>query len=338
MMEEKVKRSKIGKSLSLVAAVLLGTVVLLTACAPPKPAQQFTLRIGLFPVLDILPYIVMKEQGFDKKNGLQFVETTYPGGAAIIEAMASDSIDVGLAIGTVPVLSAAERGLIPSKVIPVAASDFADPEHPGMGVLAAKSVTGWRDLEGQQIAVNAKNSITAASLIGRLKQEGVRNYTLVEISFPNMGLAVAGGNIAAAALMEPFLTQSLLRQDGKFLDWIIGGPPFERFEYTMVVFSTSFYRSQPEAVKAFLRAYLQALKWINQNPDECRPIFARALSLSPEVTQKMKLLRFSVDGRHDPALLESMQPLLIDIGMLKAPIPANKLYDETLLEEVLKEK
>jgi len=338
MMEKKVKRSKTGKSLSLVTTVLLVTVVLLTACAPPKPAQQYTLRIGLFPVVDILPYIVMKERGFDKKNGLQFVETTYPGGAAVIEAMALGSADFGMTIGTVPILSAAERGLIPSVIIPIAANDFADPEHPGAAILVAKSVTGWRELKGKQIAINAKTSITTSAAIGRLKQEGVQNYTMVEISFPNMGLAVAGGNVAAATLTEPFLTQSLLRGDGKLLDWIVGGPPFERFEYTMVVFSTSFYRSKPEAVKAFLRAYLQALKWINQNPNECRLIFARALGLSPEVTQKMKLPRFSSDGRNDPALLDGMQPLLIDIGMLKAPISANKLYDETLLKEVLAEK
>ena len=92
------------------------------------------------------------------------------------------------------------------------------------------------------------------------------------------------------------------------------------------------------AVKAFLRAYLQALQWINKNPDEGRLILAQALNLSPEVTQKMKLLRLSSNGRNDPALLEGMQPLLIDIGMLKKRIPANKLYDETLLNEVLAEK
>jgi NitT/TauT family transport system substrate-binding protein len=321
----------------MIAAGLVA-LVLLAACAPSKPPQQFTIRIGLFPVLDTLPYYVMKEQGFAKKNGLQFVETTYPGGAAVIEAMAAGAVDVGATIGTVPVLAAAERGMIPSTIIPVAANDFADAEHPGAGVLVAKSVSNWRDLEGKQIATNAKTSISTAALIGRLKSEGVRNYTFVEMTFPNMGLAVAGGNVAAAALVEPFLTQSLLRGDGKFLGWIIGGPPFERFEYTMVVFNADFCRSQPEAVKAFLQAYLQALQWIKQNPDEGRLIIARALNLSPEVTQKMKLLRFSPDGRNDPALLAGMQPLLIDIGLLKKRIPANKLYDETLLNEVLAEK
>lgn len=326
------------KTIVKISALLLLVVALLAACAPVVPPQQFTLRIGLFPVLDMLPYYVMKEQGFDKGNGLQFAETTYPGGAAVIAAMASDSIDVGTIIGTVPVISAAERGLIPSTIIPVAANDFADPEHPGIGMLVAKSVTGWRDLEGQLIAVNAKNSVSGAALKGRLKQEGVHNYTIVEIEFPNMGLAVAGGNIAAACLMEPFMSQSLLRGDGKLLDWIVGGPPFERFEFTMVIFSASYYRSHPDAVKAFLRAYLQAQNWINHNPDKIKLVISRALGITPEVTQKMKMLRFSLDGHNDPALLESMQPLLIDVGMLKAPIPASQLYDETLLNEVLNEK
>lgn len=329
--------SKSKISLNMIATGLIAAV-LVAACAPSKPPEQLTLRIGLFPVIDTLPYYVMKEQGFAKKNGIEFVETTYTGGAAVIEAMASGKVDVGVSIGSVPVISAAEHGMIPDTIIPVAANDFADPEHPGAGVLVAKSISNWRDLKGKQIATNAKTSITTSALIGRFKAEGVRNYTFVEMTFPNMGLAVAGGNVAAASLVEPFLTQSLLRGDGKFLGWIIGGPPFERFEYTMVVFSARFCRSQPQTVKAFLRAYLQALQWINKNQDECRPILARALNLNPEVTQKMKLLRFSSDGHNDQNLLEGMQPLLIDIGMLKKRIPANKLYDETLLNEVLAEK
>jgi hypothetical protein len=52
----------------------------------------------------------------------------------------------------------------------------------------------------------------------------------------------------------------------------------------------------------------------------------------------MKLPRFSLDGLNDPALLESMQPVLVETGLLKALIPVNQLYDETLLNEVLAEK
>ena len=328
---------KIKKSFSKIIVAAFLTVIVLASCSPSKPVPQFTLRIGTFSAPSFLPYFVMQEQGFDKKNGLQLVEKSYPGGAAIIEALVAGSLDMGVS-GTAPVLSAAERGLIPSKVIPEAANDFADPDHPGIGVLVAPSVTRWQDLKGQQIAVNALNSINAAAVVGRLQLEGVRDYRLVEISFPNMGLAVAGGNVVAAAMAEPHITQSLLRKDGKLLGWVAGGPPFERMEFTMIIFSTDLYRNNPAVVKAFLRAQLQAVKWINQNPNGAQSILVKRLGIGSEVSQKINLPRFSADGRNDPALLESMQPLLIDIGMLKTPIPAHKLYDETLLEEVLKEQ
>jgi hypothetical protein len=52
----------------------------------------------------------------------------------------------------------------------------------------------------------------------------------------------------------------------------------------------------------------------------------------------MAMLSWPLDARNDPALLDAIQPLLVEIGTVKAPIPARQLYDETLLEEVLAEK
>ncbi len=326
------------KSLGVITAAKLLVFVLLAACtAPPTPAPPVTLRIGFFPVQDYLPYLVMQEQGFDKQHSLQLVEkTSYLGGAAVIADMAAGNLEVGIA-GSVPVLSAAEQGLIPDTVIAVAANAFADPDHLSTAVLVAPSVNSWKDLEGEFIAVNAVDSILGAAIKGRLQQEGVRDYTLVEIPIPNMGLAVSGGNAAAATMYEPFLSQSLLRGDGKLLGWIIGGPPFERMESSLIVFNADFHRDNPQAVKAFLRAYLQAVQWINLNPDGARAVLTKRLGLSQEVGQKVSLLSWPLDARNDPTLLDNMQPLLVEIGMLKAPIPASQLYDETLLDEVLAE-
>jgi len=318
------------------------TVVLLAAtlwvgCAPKAPPQQFTLRIGFFPIVESLPYFVMQEQGFAAKNGLQFQETPNPGGGALI-AIVAGSVDGCNLVGSMSLLPAAQQGLVPDKIITVAANSFADPDHPLGAVLSAFSVNSWQDLRGQQIAAPQIKGPAGVAISGRMQIEGVADYKLVEIPYANQGLAVAGGDVAAAVMPEPWLTQSLLRKDGKLLGWIIGGPPFERVQNTMIPFSADFYRNNPEAVKAYLRAQLQAVKWINDNPEKARAILARRMSLSPEVGQKMSLPRFSEDGRNDPVLLESMQPVLINAGLLKAPVPARQLYDETLLNEVLKEK
>lgn len=324
--------------LSITMAIVLTALLLLTACVPPKPAQQFTLRVGTYPSLNSLPLFIMQERGFDKKNGLNLVDKSYQSGEAMLKDIAAGSLDMSSTVASQVILSAAERGQIPGIIMVVAANNFVDTDHPVTGVLAANSITRWQDLSGQQVAVNAIKSMPSAAIMGRLKQEAVSNVTLVEIPPANMGLAVASGNVAAATMSEPFLTQSLLRKDGKLLGWIIGGPPFEKVEYTMVVSSANLVKSNPEAVKSYLRAHLQAVKWLSQNNDEACAILARRLNISQEVSQKMKLLHWPLDARHDPALLESMQPLLVDIGMLKAPIPASQLYDETLLNEVLAEK
>jgi len=318
------------------AVALLLTAVALTGCeAPPPP--PVTLRIGVFQTQDVLPYYVMQEQGFDKKHGLSFKETPFAGGAAAIDAMASGALDL-CPVGIPPLLLAAERGLVPDKVVAVAANNFADPEHPGGGVIVAHTVQGWRDLDGKNIGTNARNSISGAAVDARLKLEGVQGYSFVEIPFANQGLAVVGGNVAAASMGEPYLTQSLLRGDGRLLGWVIGGPPLERTAFTSIVFSAEFRRRNPEGVKAFLRAHLAAAKWINDHPDEARLVLAKRLNLSAEVAKKINLLLVPVDARTDPVLLEQTQQVLLRAGLLKRPVDTRTLHDESLLAEVLKEK
>ncbi|HEX9444893.1 MAG TPA: ABC transporter substrate-binding protein [Candidatus Binatia bacterium] len=311
----------------------------LAACQKTAAPEQSSLRVGVYLAQDYLPIFVIQEQGLDRKQGieLKLEKKLYPGGAAVIEAIAAGSIDLGNA-GSVPLLSAAAAGLVPDKVMAAAGNSFADRDHPASPVLVANHVKGWQDLQGKVIAVNAANSIQGVAVKARLKIENIRDYKLVEMSFANMGLAVAGGNVAAAAMYEPFFSQSLLRGDGKVLDWIIGGPPFERMMTTMITFSAELYRHKPKTVKAFLRAHLQAVEWINRNPDRARAVLAKWMELSAEVGRKIQLLRWPPDGQNDAASLEQIQSVMIELGMLKAKIPVAQIYDETLLKEVLAEK
>jgi ABC-type nitrate/sulfonate/bicarbonate transport system substrate-binding protein len=285
---------KIKKSFCKMVVAALLTLTVLASCSPSKPTPQFKLRIGSFPGQTYLPYYVMDEQGFAKKNGLQFTETSYQGSVPIVEAMVSGSVDMGY-LSSLVVISAAGRGLIPGTILPVAANEFSDADHPGLAILVAPSINAWKDLEGQRIAVIGMTSVPTLAIKGRLKKERVDNYKLEEIPVPNMGLALAGGNVAAAVMSEPFLTQSLLRGDGKFLGWLLGEPPFERIGMTMIVFRADFYRNNPQAVKAFLRSQLQAVKYMNQNQEGVRSILAKRMSLSGEVSKKIKLLHWPLD-------------------------------------------
>lgn len=327
----------VSSYIGLIAMVILVFLVFTSACTTPQPAPQNDLRIGYIGTQSCLPYLVIKEKGLDRKYGFELIGTEYPSGEALNSDTIAGKLDAGIT-GTVSVINAAETGLIPDKIISVAACNFVDIDHPYMGLLVSNSINSWQDLKGKQIATNAIYSPTTAAIKGRMQIEGVPDYRVVIISIPNMGLAVADETIDAAALVEPYLTQSLLRKDGKLLGWIVGGPPFEKMEVTMLIFNSGYYRSNPQAVKAFLRAYLDALEWINEEPGEARLMIGRKMKLSEEVTQKILMMAFPPDGHNDPSILESMQQVLISTSMLKAPIPTGRLFDETLLNEVLQER
>lgn len=334
---KRLRRNPIRRGLLLAA---LAAVVFLSGCRRNESIpEQPTLRVGVFLAQDYLPFFVIQELGLDRRQGIKLglEKKNYPGGAAVIDAIAADALDLGIA-GTVPLISAAAHGTVPDKVVAVAANSFADADHPASAVLAGSQVAGWKDLGGKLIAVNAVTSIQGVAVKGRLKMENIQDYKLVEMSFANMGLAVAGGNVAAAALYEPFLSQSMLRGDGKLLGWIIGGPPFERMQSSLVAVSAALYRDKPKTVKAFLRAYLQAVEWINKNPERARAVLARWMELDGEIGRKIQLLRWPENGLSDPASLEQIQSIMTEVGMLDARIAVDRIYDETLLKEVLAEK
>jgi NitT/TauT family transport system substrate-binding protein len=324
---------KMHAPIPIVQAIILASAALLTACGAPPPVD---LRIGVYSAQGYLPYFVMRERGFDKKYGLNFVEIPVAGGAQALEAIVEGKQDVTQS-GMTPILTAAEKGLIPDKLVAVAVNSFVDAEHPLTGVLASNNVQSWKDLEGKRIGTNSLDSNYTAAASLRLRQEGVNGYSFVAMGIPNLGLALAGGNVDAVAIPEPYLTQSLLRGDGTLLGWVIGGPPFERMQATGIVFSTDFHRRNPAGVKAFLRGHLEAVRWINDHPDEARAVMGRALKLSPQVAARVRICGWSNDPRFDPAKLDEIQGLLVQAGMQKQSMDSRKVFDEALLREVLKE-
>ncbi|MBI5908334.1 MAG: ABC transporter substrate-binding protein [Betaproteobacteria bacterium] len=107
--------------------------------------------------------------------------------------------------------------------------------------------------------------------------------------------------------------------------------------FTSIVFSAEFRRSNPNGVKAFLRAHLAAARWINDHPDKARLVLATRLNLSEDVAKKINLLHVPLNARTDPALLDQTQQVLLRAGLLPRPVDTRRLHDETLLAEVLKE-
>ena len=205
--------------------------------------------------------------------------------------------------GSVPILQAATEGVVGSSVLVVAANTFSDTTHLDAAVLVSAKVRSWKDLEGAYIAVNSPTSLGAWAVVGRFRQEGVRKYTFVNISFQDMGLAVAGGSVSAAVMFEPYITQSLQRGDGMLLGWVIGGPPLKRDAVERADDPCRFSSgTTPRGTLALVSLHVRAVRWILHNEKAARSILGKGLSIDRKVTDAMNLLLWRPDCRNDPAL------------------------------------
>lgn len=115
--------------------------------------------------------------------------------------------------------------MFPGTVLIIGASSRGDAQSPGLSMPVSKDVKAWSDLAGAAIAVNQLGSIGEVALRVRLQSEGVAVGRIVEIGLANQGLAVAGGQVAGAVMVEPYLTQSTMRGDGHLLAPLIDEEP-----------------------------------------------------------------------------------------------------------------
>lgn len=183
---------------------LLVVLTLAPACGPSQPEQQALtpVRFGLFQIVDHLPFLVMQERGFAERNGLRLEQEVVVGGPVALSKMSDGAMDVTY-VGSLPLLAAARQGKVSVAVLPVGASSYSDPAQPSVAVVVGPAIRSWKDLEGGTIGVNQVGSVGEVAMRIRLRAEGVSEVRFVEIPFANLGLALAGGNIAAAVLHEP---------------------------------------------------------------------------------------------------------------------------------------
>jgi NitT/TauT family transport system substrate-binding protein len=305
--------------------------------AKPAATTLTTINVGYVMVPGSLPYYIMEEQRFAEQQGLKLVPTQYSTGARVVAALRSGEIDVSWNVGTATLLAAIGKGLRPNEVVPVGFGEFANTEHPMVAVLTKTATEKWKALEHKSIAIGSRDSMSGILLRGRLAHEGIRDYQLVEMAFPNMELALKDGNVDAVCLVEPYITRSIENGEGHLLGWVVGTPPFKEVEVSATVFNGDYYREHSSAAKAFLKANFQAIRWIGNNQEEARAILARRLNYPKAVGRKIVMPYWYQDGRTQPELLDQFQKDLVGLGVFNDSVNLDGFYDTSLRTQALQE-
>ena len=228
------------------------------AAKPVAKGPLRTIKLGFIPITDFSGMYVAIEKGFFAEAGLELDMQPMQGGATIVPALIGGSLDVGIS-NILSVLIARDNGF---DVQIVADSAYEGPGSPVHGVIAPANtpIETARDLEGKTVGINTFQNIEHLMMIRWIEKAGgdPSKVNFVEIPFPQMPPAVQNGQLAAAAVVEPFIT--VARNQG------------------MKVVGNEYLEVQPRSIVAPLVA---TRDWIEKNRDAAEA-FSRAVHLGNE--------------------------------------------------------
>jgi ABC-type nitrate/sulfonate/bicarbonate transport system substrate-binding protein len=286
-------------------------------------------------VLGYAPLWVAASKGFFQREGLDAEVSAIRGTAPTMQALVSDSIYVALAAND-GVIGLAEKGL---GVAMIAAG--AKTTHMIMG---GKKYKTYEDLRGAIIGSSTLTSGTAFLLKRVLQTKGLeypRDYKLVNVGGSGPAFtALSTGNIAAAILAVPI---SFRAQEMGFN--LIGKVTDVFPNYLLSTFSVrrEWAETHREEVVRFLKAVLQARRWLEDNRKAGAEFLAKELEMKPSLAEK-GLDYYITHRAWDPDLSIDMNGLKTVIEVyaeqaeMKGPVPSPEKYvDLSYLNEALQE-
>ena len=262
------------------------------------------------------------DHGFFKDAGLDVKITVMGNTAQLASAVAGNALEIGYG-SIIPVAQAHLRGLEFRVIAP--AFEAGGPALTNV-IMVGKNSTAksGADLNGQTVAVNGLRDLTQYEMQAWIDQNGgdIKTVKLVEIPFPEMGVALETGRVAAAILAEPFTTVALSSGQGRVLgnaSTTLG----KRYVATCWFATPAWLQANTDTAHRLQASMLKIAKWANANHAETQQIILKYTKITPEVAAKMLRTTYG-DTKVTPALLQPVIDLAVKYGGM-APVPAAEL-------------
>jgi NitT/TauT family transport system substrate-binding protein len=319
--------------LNLMHPGMIGVVCLFVCAivfAPPAFAAE-TLRVGksVPQAFSFVPLDVGIQNGIFKKNGLDIEESAFSGDAKMQQAMAADSIDVG--IGSGPAMAFIVKGA-PIKAIAAMAG------RPLLLTLVARndgSIKSVADVKGKRIGVSTVGSLTywMADELSRQRGWSKGGVEIAPVgAFKPMLAALKTKQIDA--MVTDIATAYELEKNGEGKIVFRFGDLVKDFHIHVIFATNKAIASRPEALRAFLRGWFETIAFMRKNKANTVQIAKDIMETDAEIAGRVYdelMPMFSDDGKFDPKALAVLSRSYVELKVLDKEPDMTKLYTEAFL-------
>jgi NitT/TauT family transport system substrate-binding protein len=328
------------KRISMGGIVLL--LAALAACGSDQSDGTTQVRLGFFPNVTHAPALVGIEEGILSEalgSEAELRAQAFNAGPEVVEAVFNGALDASY-IGPSPAINAFIRSN--GEAIRIVAGSTSG----GAGLVVRDGIETPADLAGMTIATPQVGNTQDVALRAWLREQGFETDLEgggdVAVAPQANGQALEAfiaGEIDGAWVPEPWLTRMVEEGGGHVLVdeadlWPNGG-----FVTTHLVVATEFLEEHPDLVRQLLEGHVEAVAFVNDDPDAAQAIVSDALEeltgspMGPEIlSAAWENLTFTVDPI--ASSLATSARHAVDLGLLEAA-ELDGIYDLTQLNEVL---
>ncbi len=307
-------------------------MALLFASQAPFPAWAAdALRVGksVPQAFSFVPLDVGMKNDIFKKNGLDIDASAFAGDAKMQQAMAADSIDIG--IGSGPGMAFIVKGA-PIKGIAAMAGR---PLLLTLAVRADGSVKTVADIKGKKVGVSTVGSLTywVTDELSRQQGWGVGGIQIVPVgTFKSMLAALKTKQIDG--MVTDVATAYEMEKNGEGKVLYRFGELVRDFHIHVIFGTNKAIVSRPDAIRAFLKGWFETIAFMRKNKantvEIAKDIMETDATIAGRVYDEIMPM-FSDDGKFDAKALAVLSPSYVELKVLDKEPDMTKLYTEAFL-------
>lgn len=220
------------------------------------------------------PFYIAQEKGFFDQEGLDVDLKTVDDESSYGSIVGSGAVDgVGQVLDRLVINKAS--GVDETMVMAF------DQSTGGDGIIASEDIQSVGDLKGKSVALD-KSTTSYFFFLTVITQAGLEesDIDIKDMNADSAGTSFVQGDVDAAVTWEPWLSNAGNREGGHLL---CSSADYPNTIVDTVAFSDDFIKKNPDAVKAFIKAWNEALDWYNDgNEEEGNQIMAKGLGITQE--------------------------------------------------------
>lgn len=284
--------------------------------------EKPNIKISVMTTTDLAPFWLAVKAGYFKEAGFTFdpakdIFTAKSGGESVSKLTAKD-VDIAYSSYT-PFFVAKSKGAADIKLVSDASS-----AGPGATMVLAMpngTVKNINDMKGKRVAVTARNTISDLLVMSTLKTNGVdwQSIQWVETPFPATGEALSKGQVDAAFLTEPFLTQAQ-KQYGAVpvFDTAVG--PTANMPTAGFGANADFVKNYPKTLAAWQKVMQRATDEAKADRSKVEGLLQEFAKIDAATAKLSTLLAFS--SSLDATRIQRVPDLMLEFGVIKEKIDA----------------